>query len=115
MLECAERQLASVKDLLKTPTPENFEEVGQQLTALLSALQTFLSASSTKELQNPQNTSFLRRLPSELAHIRVLLQAPVSFLEGLAVFRIQKFGSYNCQGEMRGLGQENSARTITHL
>lgn len=113
MLERAEQQLASVKTLLRRPTPENFETAGQQLSALHGTLLTLFSGSSAQDLQNPRNAAFLKHLPTEMAQIGLLLQHPVSILEGLVSLRIQTFGSYNRQGEISSL--ESSARTISHL
>jgi hypothetical protein len=115
VLEYAEQQVAALKELLKTPTPENFEVANEKLSGLSIALQSFLSGLSAKEVGSAGDIAFLSRLPSEMAHVRLLFNAPVKYLEGLAIFRTQKFGSYNRQGEVKGLGQETSARTITHL
>ena len=116
MLEDAEQQVAALKELLKSPTPENFEAANQKLTSLGAALQSFVSEPSAIQMRNAGDTAFLLRLPSEMAHIGLLLQAPINYLEGLTVFRAQKFGSYNREGQMKGLfGQETSARMITHL
>jgi hypothetical protein len=115
VIEFAEQETASLRELLKNPTPENFETVNQKLGGLVAALQSFIAEPPTKQIPNSRAIVFLSRLPSEMAHVRVLLQAPVRFLEGLALFRAQKFGSYNSQGQLRGLEQETSARTLTHL
>lgn len=115
MLEDAEQQLGSLKELLKTPTPENFEAANQNLSGLVSALQSLVAEPSAIAMRNARDKAFLIRLPSEMAHIGVLLQAPITYLQGLALYRAQKFGSYNCQGQMKGLGQETSASTIAHL
>jgi hypothetical protein len=112
LFEHAEQQISDLKELLRTPTPENFEAANQKLAGLLTHLQSSVSEPS---VIHQRETVFLTRLPSEMAHIQALFQAPVNYLEGLAVFRAQKFGSYNRDGQIKGLGQENSARTITHL
>ena len=115
MLEDAEQQVGSLKELLKTPTPENFEAVTEKLAEVASALQSLIAAPSSIAKRNAKDTAFLTRLPSEMAHIHVLLKAPINYLEGLASYRVQKFGSYDRQGQMKGLGQESSSRTITQL
>jgi pantoate kinase len=115
MLERAEQQLTSLKQLLKTPTPENFEVASQQLSTLASSLQAFLSEATADKLREPRTVAFFRRLPSEMTHIHLLLETPVKFLEELASFRIQQFGSYDREGQMKGLGQECLAHTITQL
>jgi hypothetical protein len=115
VLEDAEQQVGSLKELLRTPTPENFEAANQKLAGLVSALQSFAAEPSAIAMRNAGDTAFLFRLSSDMAHIRVLLEAPIKYLEGLTFYRAQKFGSYNREGQMKGLGQQTSARTITHL
>ena len=115
MLEHAEQQAGKLIELLKDPTPESFEAVNQELAGLATALQAVLAEPSAKEKWSMKDSEFLSRLPAEMAHVRLLLQAPINFLEGLALFRTQKFGSYNRQGQMEGIGLETLARTSTHL
>jgi hypothetical protein len=110
LLENAERQLGELQELLKNPTPENVEASIQKLAALLACLQEFAAEPQLREKRTAGDLSFLTRLPSEM---RAVLQ--VDYLQGLALFRAQMFGSYNREGLIKGLGQESSARTITHL
>lgn len=115
MLEEAQQQVRELKELLKVPTPENFETANQKLTGIFQALQRFECEASA--LQNPtaEDTAFLSRLPSEMTQVLELFKGPVDFLQGLALFRVHKFGSYSRDGELRGLSQESSSHTITHL
>ncbi len=115
MIEDVEQQIRDLKELLKTPTPGNFEAANQKLTHLSTALQTLVSEPTMLNNGNAGDIALLSRLPGEMAHIHQLFQAPVKYLHGLALFRVQKFGAYNCQGQMNSLGQGSLARTITQL
>lgn len=115
MLEETEQQVGHLKELLKTPIPENFEAANKKLGRVMAALQSLASEPRCLEMRSHPDAAFLSRLPSDMAEILALYRAPVDYLEGLARFRAQKFGAYTCRGEMKGLGQESSARTITHL
>jgi hypothetical protein len=114
VLELAEQETQSLRDLLKTPTPENFEIVTLKLGDLAAALQSFAQADATEKASSVDR-AFLLRLPFEMAHVNRLLGAPVSLLEGLRVFRAQKFGSYDCLGQLRGFEPGIAARTVTDL
>jgi hypothetical protein len=115
VLEDAEQQVGELKELLKVPTPENFEAAHQKLTGVFHALQRFESEPSAVQNLTASDTAFLSRLPSEMTQVLGLFKGPVDFLQGLALFRIQQFGSYSRDGELRGLSQESSTHTITHL
>jgi hypothetical protein len=115
VLENAERLLRELQELLKNPTPENVEAANERLAALLTALQAFAAEPQVREKRTPGELSFLTRLPSEMRAVLQLFKGPVDYLQGLALFRAQMFGSYNREGLIKGLGQESSARTITHL
>ena len=115
MLENAERQLGELQELLKCPTPENAEAAKGKLALLLAALQAFAAEPQLRENRTPGDLSFLTRLPSEMRAVLQLFKGPVDYLQGLALFRAQMFGSYNREGRIEGLGQESSARIITHL
>jgi hypothetical protein len=115
LLENAERQLGELQELLKNPTPENVEASIQKLAALLACLQEFAAEPQLREKRTAGDLSFLTRLPSEMRAVLQLFKGPVDYLQGLALFRAQMFGSYNREGLIKGLGQESSARTITHL
>jgi hypothetical protein len=104
-----------MRELLKSPTPENFEAVNEKLTGLIAALQSFIANPSAIKSSEAKDAAFLSRLPSEMARIRLLLQSPVKFLQELTLFRVKKFGSYDRQGQVKGLDQEASTRTLTHL
>jgi hypothetical protein len=115
VLEQAEQHVEELKELLKTPTPENFETANLKLASVLTALQSFASESSAMEKPSTRDTAFLSRLSSEMAQVLRLFKGPVDYLQGLTLFRAQRFGSYNRVGELKGLGHEGSSRTITHL
>lgn len=115
MLEEAEQHVGDLKELLKTPTPENFETANQKLASVFMALQSFASEPLAIDKRSARDIAFLSRLPSEMAHVLRLFKGPIDYLQGLALFRAQRFGSYNRDGELKGLGQDSCSRTITHL
>lgn len=115
MLEDAEQQVGELKELLKVPTPANFEAANQKLTGVFHALQRLESEPSAVQNLTANDTAFLSRLPSEMTEVLSLFKGPVDFLQGLALFRIRSFGSYSRDGQMRGLSQESGSHTIAHL
>ena len=114
MLELAEQETQSLRELLKNPTPENFEAVNQKLGDLAAALESVVQSNSV-EKATAGDLAFLSRFPSEMAHVSRLLRAPVCFLEGLQLFRAQKFGSYDCLGRLRSFEAGSAAGTVTDL
>jgi hypothetical protein len=115
VFEDTEQQIGELKELLKTPTPENFEAANQKLAGVFMALQSAASEPSTLEKRSVGDLAFLSRLSSEMAQVLRLFRGPVDYLEGLLIFRAQKFGSYNRDGQLKSLSQESCSRTITHL
>ncbi len=115
MLEDAEQQVGELKELLKVPTPENFEAANHKLGVVFHVLRDFAAELFAAPNVTPKDTAFLSRLPSELAQVQKLFQGPVDFLQGLAWFRAEKFGSYTREGELKSLVQGSDSRILAHL
>jgi hypothetical protein len=114
VLEAAEQEIKSIRELLKSPTPENFEAVNQKLGCVAAALEGMITEPSIIKTRSASDTVFLSKLSSEMECVRLLLETPIKLLEGLSHFRMQRFGSYNAQGQVKGFDLQTS-QTLTHL
>jgi hypothetical protein len=114
VLEAAEQEVRNIRELLKSPTPENFEAANQKLGSVAAALEGIIAEPSAIKMRTASDIAFLFRLSSEMECVRLLLEAPIKLLEGLSHFRTQRFGSYNSQGQVKGFDLQNS-QTLTHL
>lgn len=101
MVAHAEQDLQTIRALLKVPTPDNFQSATQKLESLVLFLTSAQALLAEKQNCDPALAAFLRRLPAEMARIKILLEAPLTFFRGLKELRAQKFGSYDSSGNLR--------------
>lgn len=101
MVARAEQDLETIRALLKVPTPDNFQSATQKLESLVSFLSSAQTILTEKQSCDPALATFLRRLPAEMARIKVLLEAPLNFFRGMKELRAQKFGSYDSSGNLK--------------
>ena len=116
MVEQIQIEVSEIRELVKTPTSENFQAANAKLESLASSLSQIYAARDTAALlSTPGIRDFLRSLPSEMARIRTLMEAPSSFYKALDNLRAVHFGAYERSGSMRSLETRPLARTVVHL
>lgn len=115
MIERTGREVKEIRNLLRTPTPENIALVNQKLELLASYLTSVKNGLSDGKTCDSKSRKILACLPTELSAIRVLLQGPVEFFRSLNALRAAKFGSYERTGTLRKFELEVRGKTLVHL
>ena len=115
MLKKLQSEVSEIRELVKTPTPENFQAANSKLESIAASLNGLSAESCRKVLSQPDTREFLRRLPAEMDRLRVLMEAPSIFYQGLENLRAAHFGAYERSGNLRSLETRSLARTVVHL
>ena len=115
MLDAMEKDVVEARELALDPTPANYQEINLKLQSLTGYLGECIGSPEAEWLTQQRTQQFLRRLPSEMARLRVLMQTPLQFYAGLAALHAQHFGAYERSGAIRCLESKPSGKTVVHL
>jgi len=113
--EFAEQDVQDIRKLLRTPTPENVEAVNRKLESVASFLGSVKASMDAGQSCDSSLQKFLRRLPSEMSAINVLMKEPSAFFRRLNAQRASKFGSYEHTGTLKSFEFETGSKTLIHL
>jgi hypothetical protein len=115
MFDAVENDVAEARELALDPTPANYQDINVKLQSLAAYLAQCIASPDSNWLAEQRTQQFLRRLPSEMARLRLLMEAPLQFYAGLAAIHAQHFGAYERSGAVRCLESKPSGKTVVHL
>lgn len=115
MLETAQKKLGEIRELALDPKTANFEQIPAKLQELTILLSEAIASRDATLLADEKAQQFFRRLPGEMARLRLLIQGPLRFYAGLAALRAKHFGSYERTGGFRSLEPKPCGSTVMHL
>jgi hypothetical protein len=115
MFDAVQKEIAEARQLALDPVPENYQEINGKLQFLADYLAQRIASPDREWLAEQSTQQLVRRLPSEMARLRDLMQAPLQFYAGLAFIHAQHFGSYERSGALRCLQPKPSGETVVHL
>ena len=109
MIAQVERLLQEIKQLLLSPTPENYEAATQKLDVLAVSLHSLTSIYPAGEKFDEPTRSFLSRLPDEIKRVQRLFEGPLEFHRGLNAERVSQLGAYDQYGDVKIIGSQASS------